>query len=165
MNKNLEKAELVFNTDWDDFPKLFFYGPDFAYVSGLDPTYLLDKNQKLSELYAKVTIAKDTSYEEVDNLGATIRDNFCAGEGESRRCARYVFTDKEHEDFYNDALDSGWFDLSYEDADCAVFRIREQKGEPVPDNAPPAAGDDNNNSPDDGPDEDEAGDNENAQGD
>jgi hypothetical protein len=163
LSRNADKGDLIFNTDWDDFPKLFFYGPDFAYASGLDPTYLLDKNQKLSELYAKVTIAKDLSDEEVDNLGATIRDNFCAGEGESRRCARYVFTDKEHEDFYNDALDSGWFDLSYEDGDCAVFHIREQKGEPVPDNAPPAAGDDNN-APDNAPDEDEGGDNENAQG-
>jgi hypothetical protein len=162
LSKNADKGELIFNTDWDDFPKLFFYGPDFAYVSGLDPTYLLDKNQKLSELYAKLTIAKDLNDEEVSNLGATIRDNFCAGEGEQRRCARYVFTDREHEDFYNDALDSGWFDVSYEDGDCAVLHIRDRKGEPVPDNAAP--GDDNDNDDTDGPDDD-GGDNDNAQGD
>ena len=151
MNKNLKKGELIFNTDWDDFPKLFFYGPDFSYTSGLDPTYLLDKNQKLSEMYAHLTIAKDLSDDEVSNLGATIRDNFCAGDGESRRCARYVFTDREHEDFYNDALDSGWFDVSYEDADCAVLHIRDERGEPVPDNVPPQSGGDKNNAdnPDD----------------
>jgi hypothetical protein len=160
LSKNADKGELIFNTDWDDFPKLFFYGPDFAYVSGLDPTYLLDKNQKLSELHAKLTIAKDLSDEEVANLGSTIRDNFCVGEGDARRCARYVFTDREHEDFYNDALDSGWFDVSYEDEDCAVLHIRDQKGEPVPDNAAP--GDDNNK--DDAPDAGDGGDNDNAQG-
>jgi hypothetical protein len=160
LSKNADKGELIFNTDWDDFPKLFFYGPDFAYVSGLDPTYLLDKNQKLSELHAKLTVAKDLSDEEVANLGSTIRDNFCVGEGDGRRCARYVFTDREHEDFYNDALDSGWFDVSYEDEDCAVLRIRDQKGDPVPDNAAP--GDDNNK--DDAPDDDDGGDNGNAQG-
>jgi hypothetical protein len=161
MNGNLKKGELIFNTDWDDFPKLFFYGPDFAYVSGLDPTYLLDKNQKLSEMYAHLTIAKDLGDDEVSKLGATIRDNFCAGEGESRRCARYVFTDREHEDFYNDALDSGWFDVAYEDADCAVLHIRDEQGDPVPDNVPPQSGGDNNNSaaPDNNPDDNADNDN------
>ena len=161
LSKNADKGELIFNTDWDDFPKLFFYGPDFAYVSGLDPTYLLDKNQKLSELHAKLTIAKDLSDEEVANLGSTIRDNFCVGEGDGRRCARYVFTDREHEDFYNDALDSGWFDVSYEDEDCAVLHIRDQKGDPVPDNAAPG----DNNNKDDAPDDNDGGDNDNTQGD
>lgn len=164
MNKNLEKGELVFNTDWDDFPKLFFYSPDFAYVSGLDPTYLLDKDQKLAELYGKLTIAKDLSNEDVENFGAIIREKFCAGEGAQRRCARYVFTDREHEDFYNRALDSGWFDLAYEDEDCAVFRIRDQKGDPVPDNVPAESGPDQHdtdNDADDAP--DDGADNDNAQ--
>jgi hypothetical protein len=167
MNKNLKKGELIFNTDWDDFPKLFFYGPDFAYVSGLDPTYLLDKNQKLSELHAKLTIAKDLSDDEVSNLGATIRDNFCAGEGEARHCARYVFTDREHEDFYNDALDSGWFDVSYEDADCAVLHIRDAQGDPIPDNVAPNSGGDNNNAdnPDNSPDDNDGADNDNVEND
>ena len=172
LSKNADRGELIFNTDWDDFPKLFFYAPDLAYVSGLDPTYLLDKDRKLAELYGKVTIARDLNDEEVSNLGATIRDNFCVGEGQQRRCARYVFTDREHEDFYNDALDSGWFDVAYEDADCTVFRIRDERGAPVPDNTPPADdkgnvndgdkdnGTDNDN--DNAPDEDD--DNDNTQG-
>jgi hypothetical protein len=137
LSKNADKGELILNTDWDDFPKLFFYNPDLAYVSGLDPTYLLDKNQKLNELYAKITIGKDLSDEEVADLGATIRENFCTGEGAERRCVRYAFTDKEHEDFFNNALDSGWFDVVYEDSECAVLRLREQKGEPPPDNVRP----------------------------
>jgi hypothetical protein len=58
------------------------------------------------------------------------------GEGDKRRCARYVFTDHEHEDFYNDALDSGWFDEVYSDDDCAVLKIRDQKGAPAADNKP-----------------------------
>jgi hypothetical protein len=157
LNGHADRGELIFNTDWDDFPKLFFYGPDFAYVSGLDPTYLLDRNQKLSELYAKVTIAKDLKDDEVANLGPTIRDNFCAGEGDARRCVRYVFTDREHEDFYNDALDSGWFEVAYEDEDCAVLRIREERGAPPPDNLPPG-GDDDKGPDDEGGDDTTQGD-------
>ncbi|MCA1622056.1 MAG: hypothetical protein LC795_22830 [Acidobacteria bacterium] len=133
LSKNAEPGEMIVNTDWDDFPKLFFYNPQLAYVSGLDPTYLLDKDKRLAELHGRITIGRDISPEEVANLGPLIRDNFCVGEGEAKRCARYVFTDHEHEDFYNHALDSGWFDEVYTDADCAILRIREQKGARAPD--------------------------------
>ena len=137
LSKNAEPGELIVNTDWDDFPKLFFYNPRLAWVSGLDPTYLLDRDRKLAELNGKITIARDLSDEEVANLGPLIRDNFCVGEGDRKRCARYVFTDHEHEAFFNDALDSGWFDEVYVDGDCSILRIREEKGEPPPDNRPP----------------------------
>jgi hypothetical protein len=36
---------IVFNTDWDDFPRLFYFDPTHYYVSGLDPSYLYDKNR------------------------------------------------------------------------------------------------------------------------
>ena len=137
LGQNTSKGDLIFNTDWDDFPKLFFYNPDLAYVSGLDPTYLLDKDKRLSDLYAKVSIGSELSEQEVGEMGALIRDNFCTGEGEARRCARYAFTDREHKDFINNALDSGWFDLSYEDGDCSILRVRETRSDPWPDNVPP----------------------------
>ncbi|HEY0174640.1 MAG TPA: hypothetical protein VGB98_26725 [Pyrinomonadaceae bacterium] len=142
LSRNADPGELIVNTDWDDFPKLFYYNPQLAYVSGLDPTYLLDKDKRLAELHGKITIARDLSDEEVANLGPLIRDNFCVGEGEAKRCARYVFTDHEHVDFYNDALASGWFDEAYTDADCAILRIRERKGEPAPDKGDGDEGDD-----------------------
>lgn len=149
LSKNAEPGELIVNTDWDDFPKLFFYNPHLAYVSGLDPTYLLDKDRKLAELHGKITIAKDLSDEEVANLGPLIRDNFCVGEGDKKRCARYVFTDHEHEAFFNDALDSGWFDEVYTDGDCSILRVRAEKGAPVPDNQPPPGDKDEESDEDD----------------
>jgi hypothetical protein len=140
LSKNAEPGELIVNTDWDDFPKLFYYNPRLSWVSGLDPTYLLDKDRKLAELHGRITIGQEVSKEESENLGPLIRDNFCVGEGDERRCARYVFTDHEHENFFNQALDSGWFDEVYVDGDCSILRVRDQKGEPPPDNVlPPGA--------------------------
>jgi len=136
LSRNTAKGDLILNTDWDDFPKLFYYNPDLAYVSGLDPTYLLDKDKRLAELYGKITIGRDVPDEEVERMGEIIRDNFCYGDGAARRCARYAFTDHGHTDFLDNALQSGWFDLAYEDDDCAILRLREQKGAPVPDNQP-----------------------------
>jgi hypothetical protein len=137
LSKNAEPGELIVNTDWDDFPKLFFYNPRLAYVSGLDPTYLLDRDRRLAELNGRITIGRELSDEDVANLGPLIRDNFCVGEGDKRRCARYVFTDHEHEDFFNHALDSGWFDEVYVDGDCSILRVRDERGAPPPDNRPP----------------------------
>ncbi|HKS28985.1 MAG TPA: hypothetical protein VJS44_14255 [Pyrinomonadaceae bacterium] len=134
---NVPEGERVFNTDWDDFPKMFFYDTKHTYVSGLDPTYLLDKNPELSKLYEQITLGKEK------DPGPLIRDRFGA---------RYVFTDNEdiHNDFYYNALQSGWFERVYEDEDCTVLKIRDQKGEP-----PPEANEDEGDVPDDGADETE----------
>jgi hypothetical protein len=122
-------GEIVFNTDWDDFPKLFFYDPTHAYVSGLDPTYLYDQDHELSKLYEQITLGKEK------DAAPLIRERFHA---------RYVFTDNEdvHDDFYDAALDSGWFDEVYSDDKCTVLHIREEKGEPPPDNKNSNDGDD-----------------------
>ena len=137
MRANIPPGEMVFNTDWDDFPRLFFYDPTHRYVSGLDPTYLLDKDRNLSDLYVKITTGDE------EDPGPLIRDRFGA---------RWVFSDnKDHDAFYDSALRSGWFDRVYEDSDCSVLHIRDQKAEPPPeekpDNDDSPGGDDNNNSP------------------
>jgi hypothetical protein len=117
---NVPPGQIVFNTDWDDFPKLFFYDTTHAYVSGLDPTYLLDKNPDLSKLYEDITLGHEK------DPAPLIRDRFGAN---------YIFTDNEkvHDDFFNNAHDSGWVDVVYEDNDCTVLKIRDAKGEPPSD--------------------------------
>jgi hypothetical protein len=114
---NVPPGELVFNTDWDDFPRLFYFDPTHRYVSGLDPTYLYDKDPALSKLYDRITLGEE------EDPGPLIRDRFGA---------RYVFTDNNHHDFYEHATESGWFEVVYEDAQCTILRVRDQKLEPEP---------------------------------
>lgn len=138
VRNNVPEGEMIFNTDWDDFPKMFFYDTKHSYTSGLDPTYLLDKNPELSKLYEQITLGKEK------DPGPIIRDRFHAN---------YVFTDNEdiHNDFYYNALQSGWFDKVYEDEDCTILHLRDQKGEP-----PPEAKEDEGDAPEeDGADEPE----------
>jgi hypothetical protein len=120
LRTNVPAGQVVFNTDWDDFPKLFYYDPTHAYVSGLDPTYLYDADPELSKLYERITLGQE------HDPGPLIRDRFGA---------RYVFTDNEdvHDDFYDAAMDSGWFEEVYADDNCTVLRIRDQKGQPPAD--------------------------------
>lgn len=117
MRANIPPGELIFNTDWDDFPRLFYFDPTHRYVSGLDPSYLFDKDPALSKLYDRITLG------EQDDPGPLIRDRFGA---------RFVFTDNGHDDFFDKATESGWFEVVYEDAQCTILRIRDQKLEPAP---------------------------------
>lgn len=122
MRANLAPRQIIFNTDWDDFPRLFYYDADHVYVSGLDPTYLYDKDPALSRLYDRITLGEE------EDPGPLIRDRFGA---------RYVFTDNSHEDFFDNAQASGWFEIVYEDKECTVLHIRDQKLEPEPDDSEP----------------------------
>jgi hypothetical protein len=117
MRTNIPPRQIIFNTDWDDFPRLFYYDPSHAYITGLDPTYLYDKDEALSRLYDRITLGKE------EDPGPLIRDRFGA---------RYVFTDNSHEDFFDNAQASGWFEVVYEDTQCTILHIRDQKAQPEP---------------------------------
>ncbi|MEK6282689.1 MAG: hypothetical protein AABN95_20200 [Acidobacteriota bacterium] len=114
MRTNVPAGQLVFNTNWDDFPRLFYYDPAHSYVSGLDPTYLYDRDPELSKLNDRITLG------EVEDPGPLIRDRFGA---------RYVFTDNFHQDFFDNARHSGWFEIVYEDSECTILHILDQKEE------------------------------------
>jgi len=118
---NVPKDEIVFNTDWDDFPRMFYFDPTHRYVTGLDPTYLYDKNPELSNLYERITLGKEK------DPGPLIRDRFSS---------RYVFTDNtdDHTRFFSNATASGWFDIVYEDAECTVLHIRDARAKPTEQN-------------------------------
>jgi hypothetical protein len=112
LRDHVPPGQIVFNTDWDDFPRLFYYDSSHYYVSGLDPNYLYDKDPDLSRLYENITLGRE------EDPGPLIRDRFGA---------RYVFSDNSHHDFFEAARVSGWFDIVYEDTQCTIMYIRDQK--------------------------------------
>ncbi|HEV7643163.1 MAG TPA: hypothetical protein VGO50_04405 [Pyrinomonadaceae bacterium] len=129
VKNNIPEGELIFNADWDDFPKMFFYDQKHAYVSGLDPTYLYSKNPDLSRLFDDITNGKH------DDPALIIREKFGS---------HYIFSDiKRHPDMYAKAMESGWVEKIYEDDEDYVLRIRDEKGEPPKE----AAGADNDSEP------------------
>ena len=76
----------IFNTDWDDFPKMFFHDTKHAYIAGLDPNYLFSRNQDLWKFYEEITTGK------TENPAPIIVEKFGA---------RYIFTDRNHHDLMN----------------------------------------------------------------
>jgi hypothetical protein len=113
---NIPAGERIFNCNWDDFPKLFFYDQTHSYVYGLDPNYLYSENPDLYKSLMDITNAK------LDDPAPVIRDKFGA---------RYVFADaKENTDLIAKLLDSGWAEVAYEDDEARLIKIRDVKGEP-----------------------------------
>ena len=108
VRRNVPEGEMIFNTDWDAFPKIFFYAPRHRYVTGLDPTYLLDRDRGLFDDYSKVL-------GDEPDPGPIIRERFGA---------RYVFT---HPDRARNMMRTGWFDQRYIDDDCAVLSVRDER--------------------------------------
>jgi hypothetical protein len=113
---NIPEGERIFNCNWDDFPKLFFFDTKHTYVYGLDPNYLYSENPELSKLIPDITSGKITE------AAPIIREKFGS---------RYIFTDiKENEDMVAKCLESGWCETAYEDDEAIYLKIRDEKGAP-----------------------------------
>ncbi len=117
--ENIPAGEIIFNTNWDDFPKLFFFNTKHRYVYGLDPNYLFSENPELYTQLLDITGGK------TNDAGPIIREKFGAN---------YVFADsKENDDMIAKLLESGWAEMVYEDDEARILKIRAAKGEPAKD--------------------------------
>jgi hypothetical protein len=115
--ENIPKGERIFNTNWDKFPKLFFYDTKHTYVYGLDPNYLYSADPEKYKLVKDITEAK------IDDAAPLIREKLGAN---------YIFTDaKDNTEMIAKILESGWGEIIYEDDEARIVRIRATKGEPV----------------------------------
>lgn len=118
--ENAPEGERIYNCNWDDFPKLFFYDQKHSYVYGLDPNYLYSKNPDLFKRLQEINDGK------VDDPAPEIRDKFGA---------KYIFADaRENTDLIAKAIASGWVDKVFEDSEAVILKIRDEKGE-TPDEA------------------------------
>ena len=67
---NTPENSRVFQTDWDDFPRLFFYNTHNIYTIGLDPTYMQNYDSNLYDRWVAITEGN------VENPSQEIRDHF-----------------------------------------------------------------------------------------
>ena len=103
-------GSLVFQTDWDDFTRQFFYAPHLRYINGLDPTFMQIHNEVLYNEWVDITRGRR-------NLpGATIRDRFNAA---------YVFSDLDHNAFLDKAANDPVLKEVYRDQYAVIFAVGE----------------------------------------
>jgi hypothetical protein len=98
----------VFQTDWDDFPRLFFYNTHNTYLIGLDPTYMQLADPKLYDLWVQITQGK------VENIAEVVKEQFGA---------RYIHSDLYHEGFIRAAEADAGLKEVYRDDEAVVFEV------------------------------------------
>lgn len=106
--QNTEPGERIFHTDWDDFPRLFFYNTHNTYLVGLDPTYMQLYDPDLYDEWVAITRGK------VDQPSEIISKRFSA---------RYVHTDLEHKKFILRAQEDPRMREAYRDEQAIIFEI------------------------------------------
>jgi len=106
--KNTALGALVFNSDWDDFPLLYFHDTRNRYVIGLDPTYLAERD---ADLYSRWQAIASGG---VSLPASLIRDRFGAS---------VAITDRHHTGFIETMQNDRTAAKVYEDADCIVYEL------------------------------------------
>jgi len=81
---NTPEGSRIFQTDWDDFPRLFFFNTHNTYLIGLDPTFLQLYDTELFDLYVDITQGK------IDNPSVIIQEEFGCN---------FIHTDLFHNNF------------------------------------------------------------------
>lgn len=107
--RNEPEGSFVFQTDWDDFPRLLFYNPNMIYTVGLDPTYMEIHNAGLFNQWVDLTQGN------VDETGRVIWDQFGA---------QYIFSDLNHDDFLRRAAGDPLLTELYRDDQAVIFAVQ-----------------------------------------
>jgi hypothetical protein len=108
LETNTSRGERVFQTDWDDFPRLFFYNTHNTYLVGLDPTYMQMYDADLYDVWVEITRGR------IENPSNLILKNFGA---------RYIISDLLHEDFIDQAERDPHIQEMYRDEDAVVYQV------------------------------------------
>ena len=105
---NTPAESRVFQTDWDDFPRLFYFNTHNTYLIGLDPTYMQLYDPQLYNLWVLITQGK------VDSPSKIIAAKFGS---------QYVHTDLKHGCFIKAAeKDSGLKEV-YRDDQAILYEV------------------------------------------
>ena len=112
LEENSPAGARVFQTDWDDFPRLFFYNTHNTYLIGLDPTYMTLYDADLYDLWEEITQG------DVEHPSDFIYPRFGA---------QYVVSDLLHRDFIQRAENDPGLEVVFRDSDAIVFQVTEPK--------------------------------------
>jgi len=108
LREHTPPGSMVFQTDWDDFTRLFFYNTSNLYTLGLDPTYMELYDADLYNTWVRITQGK------IERPGDIIRSRF-GGE--------YVMSDLDHTAFLAKAKDDPGLKEVYRDKYAVIFQL------------------------------------------
>jgi len=130
LEKNTSQNSIVFHSDWDNFPMLFFWNHHNYYIIGMDPTFMYVYDQGKYWLWENITqkgIACDGPLQD-----SILTDKYSLKESKIIHDiiiqdfnSRYVFIDDHHEKFKK-RLEKApeLFEKTYEDEYASVYELK-----------------------------------------
>ena len=108
LEENTPPGSRVFQTDWDDFPRLFYYNTHNTYLIGLDPTYMQLYDPELYDLWVLVTQGR------ADDPSKIIAARFGS---------QFVHTDLKHGGFIRAAEKDAGLREVYRDDQAILYEV------------------------------------------
>ncbi|MFN8458940.1 MAG: hypothetical protein U0401_30535 [Anaerolineae bacterium] len=99
----------LYQTDWDDFPQLYFYNTQNTYTLGLDPTYMELYNAPLYHLWQDINGGRIEAPSQI--IAATFG-------------ATYVISDLNHRSFLAEARNDPGLVEVYRDDYAVIFQVQ-----------------------------------------
>jgi len=111
LENNTPQDSRIFQTDWDDFPRLFYYNTHNTYLIGLDPTYMQMYDPNLYALWVLITQG------DVANPSKIIASRFNS---------QFVHTDLKHRNFIDVAGKDPGLKEVYRDDQAIIYEVLEK---------------------------------------
>lgn len=109
LSQNSLPGQIIFHSDWDEFPNLFYHNSQNYYIIGLDPTFMYKYNKDLYWDFVNVTTGK-----EKENLYEIIVNKFGAS---------YVLVNiLDNTTFERNLKYSFYFKEVYRDNEVAIYK-------------------------------------------
>ena len=114
LKENSEKNSIVFHSDWDEFPILFYHNDHNLYLVGLDPTFMYEYDQDLYQRFVDITTGVPSR-----DLYPVIKDLFNA---------KYVFVDiKQNADFDRNLTNNFYFEKVFENQEARIYKVADDE--------------------------------------
>ncbi len=108
LREHVPDGAMIFQTDWDDFTRLFYHNTRSVYLVGLDPTYLQMADEALWDTWVDITQGK------VKTPSHLIQTAFGA---------EFVVSDRQHDEFIEQADADPNMEVVYQDDYNLVWRV------------------------------------------
>jgi hypothetical protein len=117
LEENSESGDIVLNTQWDQFPQLFYYDSKNYYIVGLDPTFMYIQNPGKYWRWRLIADDNPEQWQSIEQIHEVISKDLSS---------KFIFIDKDRNSDLADYLatqNSQLFSVGYSDDSIVVYKV------------------------------------------
>jgi hypothetical protein len=111
LTKHTPSGAVVFHSDWDEFPLLWYWNQHNRYIAGLDPTFFYQQDSERYTTWVDITAGRIAQ-----NSTEEIKKNFSS---------KWVFIDQGHDTMKLNLLKTGRWQKAFSDKGITILKLKE----------------------------------------